>query len=723
MVSLLMEAPNDYPTCCFTDADDGSEVTVTFPVAWIDALEGELLGSAHQRLIDAGFELTGSMERFPWEANPCPRCPNAGTHSLFASGDARSFWCQKLQARVDDYKLRGPESITVTSTADLRKMKRWIPLKGKKPARNFPGKSVPLGTGISSHKEGKQSKCGGFQDGISAEEFVRIGGVCRNHVIKSKKKREPIPYYTSFGWHDCGQLEAQGFDPEQLAFCCAYSDAPSVVIVDLDIGHNMEDPKQPPTAEELAERGPVRDGLMEQLAALGCPTGPSGNPNSRRAAFAVTELDIFGGKRVWKHPTGMACELYGPGAKSHILIYGLDGDLPTLTAETLAKVLLGLGFTPPAPKANKFEIRGSKGLASFMVVAEREGWDLAFNTMSKTAFCDGVEQDDVWTHIARAHLELNYLLIQTRQTPTGGDFEQITKFAVNEKLIRSWGFETALLRNSYHPVQDWLNSQPAWDGKPRIDGLLTKCLGASVEGDDSGELVRTASSDIIMGLVNRAFEPGCAWPRITILWGKQGCGKSSLLESLLPASLDLYYESPTFPLSDEELFDHARSKWLIEFSDPSTRRAEAEAAKTFVSRKAYSYRHKYDGRSTNHPYNFHMVMTGNEGGNTLIPVDASGYRRYLSVDCQRVMSYEEMKAYTDSERGQIWAEALYRYRNGERFAEIPETLHAIRDAASQAKAGNGSLDGFFEHVEGAMQAQVRGGQQATGFSLHELGKL
>ena len=189
--------------------------------------------------------------------------------------------------------------------------------------------------------------------------------------------------------------------------------------------------------------------------------------------------------------------------------------------------------------------------------------------------------------------------------PNGGTHEQRTKFAVTEKLIRSWGFETALLRNSYHPVQDWLDSLPQWDGEGRIDGLLVKLLGASVEGDDSGQLVRTASSDIIMGLVCRALEPGCAWPRITILWGPQGCGKSSLLENLLPPNSDWYQESPAFPLSDEQLFDNTRSKWLVEFSDPSTRRAEAEAAKTFVSRKAYPYRHKYNGLSTQHPYNFH----------------------------------------------------------------------------------------------------------------------
>ena len=53
----------------------------------------------------------------------------------------------------------------------------------------------------------------------------------------------------------------------------------------------------------------------------------------------------------------------------------------------------------------------------------------------------------------------------------------------------------------------------------------------------------------------------------------------------MPPDSDMHYESATFPLSDEELFDYTRNSWLVEFSDPSTRRAESESAKTFLSRQ------------------------------------------------------------------------------------------------------------------------------------------
>ena len=259
------------------------------------------------------------------------------------------------------------------------------------------------------------------------------------------------------------------------------------------------------------------------------------------------------------------------------------------------------------------------------------------------------------------------------------------------------------MTGSFHPIQDYLAGLPAWDGTPRIDGLLRWMLGGTIEGDtDTGELAVIASSNIVMGLVNRAMEPGCTWPLMTILWGKQGICKSVLLELLMPDP-ELRYESATFPLTDEELFDYTRNVWLVEFSDPSTKRTESEGAKTFISRKEYAYRHKYGHLSTKHPYNFSMVATGNPDGNTIIPPDASGYRRYLSVDCVKKYSYDELKPLMDAARDQIWAEALHRYNAGERFQEIPEHLREIRDAAAGAKAGSEYLEGFTEFVSGKLE--------------------
>ena len=342
----------------------------------------------------------------------------------------------------------------------------------------------------------------------------------------------------------------------------------------------------------------------------------------------------------------------------------------------------------------RITVRGPKGVDAFESVMKARGWELKFNTMSKMASLNGmeIEQDSI--------AKLRYFLETGVWLQFGsGKGVSYKLFVANETEVDRWSHELALVHGSFHPIQDYLNGLAPWDGTPRIDGLLGWLLGGTIEDDTpQRDLARIASANIIMMLVNRAMEPGCAWPLMTILWGPQGLGKSAFLELLMPPDSELRYESATFPLTDEELFDFTRNSWLVEFSDPSTKRAESEGAKTFISRQGYTYRHKYARKSTRHPYNFGMVATGNPDGNTVIPPDASGYRRYLSVDCEKQFEYDKLKALMDAAREQIWAEAMQRYNTGEKFKEIPRVLHEIRDAAAGAKAGSEHLEGFTEYV-------------------------
>ena len=216
---------------------------------------------------------------------------------------------------------------------------------------------------------------------------------------------------------------------------------------------------------------------------------------------------------------------------------------------------------------------------------------------------------------------------------------------------------------------------------------------------------------------------GVRGPESRFSGGIRVVGRSTFYEHLPPPEMDWYFENPcSFPMSDEELFDGTRTKWLVEFSDPSTRNGQRQStAKGFLSRKQYQIRHKYGLLSSKHEYGFHMGMSGNPGGNTNIPVDGSGYRRYLSVDCLKITDYAGMTAFLNEHRLQIWAEAMHRYNAGERFAELPAELHEARDNAAQEKAGSGHLDNFFESVT-AQVGHLQAGDRFPdgGVSVHKL---
>ena len=167
-------------------------------------------------LIDHGFRPDPSLDGYSHSLRPCPYCPDASNHALFAVwGDefpTPRFWCQSLK-QVVEYELISIRPI-VGSIADLKAQRRWIPVSGKRPATNAQGQTATF-----SHPGPDKSKCGGFEGGITAEQFVREGGVCLNHC---RPRNESIPRYASAGWFTYQELAGKGGQPDQISYCPNY---------------------------------------------------------------------------------------------------------------------------------------------------------------------------------------------------------------------------------------------------------------------------------------------------------------------------------------------------------------------------------------------------------------------------------------------------------------------------------------------------------------------
>ena len=297
-----------------------------------------------------GFLQTDAMAQFPWQQTPCRHCPGAASHSLFAvwtdGYDSPRFWCQKLAQEVD-YQwepTRQPkrDRPIVNSMADVRELRRWIGVKGKGPAMHVDKATGRTEFFTFSHPD--PSKCGRFEQADQTpESYVRDGGVCLGHKTSGKDgKPTTKPRHPTLGWGTYQQVRELGFEANQISLCFRYSDSPAVVLLDLDL---------PIEGEALEAARPTRDSLMQALAALGCPTAPSGNPERRRAAVVVSDPDSYcGSKLVWTHPLGLAVEMYTPGSGTHAVVYDLDGPLPTITPTTLHDLLDAQGFVPPRPR-------------------------------------------------------------------------------------------------------------------------------------------------------------------------------------------------------------------------------------------------------------------------------------------------------------------------------------------------------------------------------------
>lgn len=84
-----------------------------------------------------------------------------------------------------------------------------------------------------------------------------------------------------------------------------------------------------------------------------------------------------------------------------------------------------------------------------------------------------------------------------------------------------------LCHREVDPLVTRLESLPRWDGTARLEGMLCNVLGAPWS-----PLAEWASVAIPLGVIQRAYEPGCKLDEIVVLIGPQGIGKSSLLREL-----------------------------------------------------------------------------------------------------------------------------------------------------------------------------------------------
>lgn len=215
--------------------------------------------------------------------------------------------------------------------------------------------------------------------------------------------------------------------------------------------------------------------------------------------------------------------------------------------------------------------------------------------------------------------------------------------------------ELVAARNGFHPVRDFLE-ELRWDGVRRLDVVAIEILKAPAEADDERSLLNLLVRKWFVGLVARAFVPGCKVDTALILQGAQGVGKSSFFREIAGE-----YFSDTEMALDKDAMMQLRGAWIYEWAELEnvTGRQEVARVKAFLTSREDRYRPPF-GRATVVVRRSGVIVGTTNREDFLC--DPSGSRRFwvVPVGCIDLVRLR-------SERDQLLAEAVAAFRAGEHW--------------------------------------------------------
>lgn len=226
---------------------------------------------------------------------------------------------------------------------------------------------------------------------------------------------------------------------------------------------------------------------------------------------------------------------------------------------------------------------------------------------------------------------------------------------------------------AYHPIKEYLEGLPDWDGVGRVERLFIDYFGAP-----DTAYTKAVSRKSMVAAVARIYRPGTKFDSVPILNGQQGIGKSTFYAKLAG---DWFSDSLTLTdMKDKSGPEKLQGYWILELGElAGMRKADVETVKSFISRVDDKYRASYGVNVESHPRQ--CIIVGSTNAEAGFLRDITGNRRFWPV---RVSGNSLKKSWqiTKNEVEQIWAETLVLYNKGEKlYLEDEEAEQAVTEQA------------------------------------------
>jgi hypothetical protein len=204
--------------------------------------------------------------------------------------------------------------------------------------------------------------------------------------------------------------------------------------------------------------------------------------------------------------------------------------------------------------------------------------------------------------------------------------------------------------HGYHPIRQFFESLK-WDGIARLDSWTLLYLGC-----DKSDYNTAVGSKWMISAVARTYCPGAKVDCALVLEGEQGARKSTALRVLA----EPFFTDEIADLGSKDSSMQVHGVLVVEIAElDAMQKSEVGKIKAFLSRSEDRFRP---------PYGHHVIAAPRESvfagsvNDSEYLKDPTGGRRFWPIKCGRI-DIETLKR----DRGQLWAEAVVRYKAGENW--------------------------------------------------------
>lgn len=224
-------------------------------------------------------------------------------------------------------------------------------------------------------------------------------------------------------------------------------------------------------------------------------------------------------------------------------------------------------------------------------------------------------------------------------------------------------------KQKFHPVKDYLGKLK-WDGTKRLDTLLIDYLGA-----EDTKYVKAVTRKTFTAAVARVYQPGIKFDTVLTLVGTEGAQKSTLFDKM---GREWFSDSFTFSMiKNKTAIEQILGQWIVEIGEMSGHAiADTEEMKAFIARRKDTARGAYQRNPDTHYRQNIFVSTTNK---VAFLRENNGNRRFWPVSILVNAKTKQIDVdLTSDEIDQLWAEAVQRYKAGEK-------IYLSKDMEAEAK--------------------------------------